>query len=226
MGSIQEDRRLRGRRSVFNDRSDAGKALAMMLEGYRGKSVLVIAIPSGGLPVAAEVARCLDADLDIIAVRKLQTPRNPEAGFGAISLNGDTILNHGLVSDMELTDEQIERAKEKALREGRSREQALVYDRPKPHFSGKVVILVDDGLASGYTMLAAIRAVKIEHPSRVIVAVPTGSDRSVEMVAREVDEVVCLNIRGLPFAIADAYFNWYDIDEEEAARILRYGDRP
>jgi predicted phosphoribosyltransferase len=123
MGSIQGDRRLRGKRSVFNDRKGAGKALAMMLEGHRGKGVLVMAIPSGGLPVAAEVARCLDVDLDIIVVRKLQTPMNPEAGFGAISLNGDTILNHELVSDMVLTDEQVERAKENASREGRSRER-------------------------------------------------------------------------------------------------------
>ncbi|MGD0817520.1 MAG: phosphoribosyltransferase family protein [Methanomassiliicoccales archaeon] len=226
MGSIVENRELRGRRSIFQDRKEAGKALATLLEAYRDKGAIVLAIPSGGLPVAAEVVKSLDAQFDVVIVRKLQTPRNPEAGFGAISLNGDTILNQELIADLALTDEQIDRSKENALREGRSRERALRGDRHGPDLTGRIVILVDDGLASGYTMLAAIRAVKAENPSKIVVAVPTGSDRSVELVAREVDQVFCLNIREMPFAVADAYRNWYDVDEKEAVRVLRYGIHP
>ncbi|HEY3420482.1 MAG TPA: phosphoribosyltransferase family protein [Methanomassiliicoccales archaeon] len=226
MGLIVEDMQLRQKRFVFRDRAESGMELVKRLEKYRGKDLAVLAIPSGGLPIAAEIAEGLGAVMDVIIVRKLHVPLNPEAGFGAMSMDGDAVLNNELVSDMALTHGQIEKAKGDAMREGLSRERALRGVRPFPDLKGKVVILVDDGLASGYTMLAAVRKVKQAHPASVVVAVPTGSDRSVEMVAREVDEVVCLNIRGMPFAVADAYRNWYDIDEEEAVRIMRYGNRP
>lgn len=224
MGAIFEDRKLRGKRSVFRDRTEGGKALAEFLESRFSKQIIVLAIPSGGLPVAAEMAKRLDVRLDIVIVRKLQTPRNPEAGFGAISLNADTVLNQELVADLALSDRQIETAKENAMKEGRSRERALRRLRPAPDLNGIEVIIVDDGLATGYTMLAAIRSVKMGCPSRIVVAVPTGSERSVDLVAREADEVICLNIRGMPFAVADAYQNWYDVDEEEAVRVVRYSN--
>ena len=224
MGAIFEDLKLRGKRSVFRDRAEAGKALAEYLGPHLGKDIIVLAVPSGGLPVAAELAKRLGVRLDIVIVRKLQTPRNPEAGFGAISLKGDMVLNQELVDDLALSDRQIETAKENALKEGRSRERALRGLRPASDLNGMEVIIVDDGLATGYTMLAAIRSVKIGCPRRIVVAVPTGSDRSVDMVAQEADEVICLNIRGMPFAVADAYRNWYDVDEEEAVRVVRYSN--
>ena len=226
MGPIIEDRKLRNKRFVFKDRREAGQALGTALESHRGHGTIVLAIPSGGLPVAAEVARALDAVLDVVIVRKLQIPRNPEAGFGAISLNGETILNQDLVSDLGLTADQIDRSKENALRDGRSRERALRGDRPASQLAGLDVIIVDDGLASGYTMLAAIKAVKKEHPASITVAIPTGSDRSAELVAKEADQVICLNMRGMPFAVADAYRNWYDVDEEEAVQVLDSVHRP
>ncbi len=210
---------------MFRDRAESGRALLKHLEKYRGKRLIVLAIPSGGLPVAAEIANGLEAVLDIVIVRKLQTPQNPEAGFGALSLDGEAILNANLVADLALSEGQIDRAKVDAMKEGRSRERALRGSRPPPEVGGIGVILVDDGLASGYTMLAAVRKVRAGQPEFIVVAVPTGSDRSVELVAKEVDEVVCLNIRGMPFAVADAFRNWYDVDEEEAVRILRYGTR-
>ena len=226
MGTIVEDKQLRQKRFIFKDRAEPGQALLRRLEQYNGKEVIVLAIPSGGLPVAAEIAKGLKAILDVVIVRKLQTPRNPEAGFGAISLAGDAILNEELVANLELSEEQIDLAKENALREGRVRERLLRGDRPSIRLAGKVVILADDGLASGYTMLAAIKMVRAELPSRIVVAVPTGSDRSVDLVARQADEVICLNIRSMPFAVADAYRNWYDVDHEEAVRFVRYGGRP
>ena len=174
--------------------------------------------------MAAELAKRLDVPLDIVIVRKLQTPRNPEAGFGAISLDREAVLNQELVDDLALSDWQIETAKENAMKEGRSRERALCGLRPALELNGKEVIIVDDGLATGYTMLAAIRSVRVGCPRRIVVAVPTGSNRSVDLVAYEADEVICLNIRGMPFAVADAYRNWYDVDEEEAVRVFRYGN--
>ena len=210
---------------MFRDRAESGRELLKHLEKYRGRKLIVLAIPSGGLPVAAEIAKGLEAVLDIVIVRKLQTPQNPEAGFGALSLNGEVILNTDLAADLVLTEGQIDQAKVNAMKEGRSRERALRGGRPSPEVGGMGVILVDDGLASGYTMLAAVRKLKASHPEFIVVAVPTGSDRSVALVAKEVDEVICLNIRGMPFAVADAFRNWYDVDEQEAVRILRYGRR-
>lgn len=225
MGTIIEDLQLRHKRFIFKDRAESGQALLRHLEQYNGKEAIVLAIPSGGLPVAVEIAKGLHATLDVMIVRKLQTPRNPEAGFGAISLSGDALLNKELVASLELSEEQIGLAKENALREGRLRERLLRGDHPSTKLTGKVVIITDDGLASGYTMLAAIKGVKAEHPSKIIVAVPTGSDRSVGLVAKQSEEVLCLNIRSMPFAIADAYRNWYDVDQDEAVRLLRYGGR-
>jgi putative phosphoribosyl transferase len=221
MGKIVEDRQLRGRRSVFRDRAEAGRALSKRLEGCRDNDALILAIPSGGLPVAAEMAKLLGLGLDVVIVRKLQVPLNPEAGFGAISMKGETILNQELLADLDLSPDQIEKAKQRALREGRSRERALRGRKTSPTIQGRTVILVDDGLATGYTMLAAIKEVRTEQASKIIVAVPTGSDRSVELVAEEVDVVLCLNVRGMPFAVADAYRNWYDLTEEQAADALR-----
>jgi putative phosphoribosyl transferase len=133
------------------------------------------------------------------------------------------VLNDELVADLDLSDDQMETAKEDAIREGRSRQRALRGDRPPPDLTGRVVILVDDGLASGYTMLAAVKAVRAGNPSKIVVAVPTGSDRSVDLISKAADEVVCLNIRSMPFAVADAFVKWYDVEEAEAVQIMRYG---
>ncbi len=191
------------------------------LHPYKGTNAIVLAIPSGGVPVGVEIANGLGLPMDVIIVRKLQIPFAPEAGFGAVDLSGGTILNDDLVSEIGLSGADIERAKKKALEAARSRDRALRGDRPFPSLHGKVVILVDDGLASGYTMLAAIKRAKNDRPERIVVAVPTGSRDTVNMIAGEVDDLICLNIRSPPFAVADAYRNWYDLTEEEALVVLR-----
>jgi len=154
--------------------------------------------------------------MDLVIVRKLQIPYEPEAGFGAVSLSGHVILNRELVEGLGLTAEDIEAAKEKALAGARGRAEALLRGRRPQQLEGKTAVVVDDGLASGYTMLAAIKQVKGLGAERVVVAVPTGSERAVKMVGREADLTICLNIRTGPFAVADAYLNWYDLTEEEA----------
>lgn len=218
---VIDDPRLRGRRFVFEDRADAGRALATVLRESMPGDAVVLAIPSGGIPVAAAIARELDWPMDLVVVRKLQIPFNPEAGFGAVTMSGEMFLNRRLMADLALTADEIEAAREKALAEGRSRQRALLGDRPRQPLERRTAVLVDDGLASGYTMLAALAQVRKENPTRVVVAVPTGADRTVLMVAEEADLLVCLNVRGGTFAVADAYRNWYDLTEEEASAALR-----
>lgn len=218
---VIEDPRLRGRRFVFEDRDDAGHALAAVLREHVEGDAIILAIPSGGIPVAAAIASDLGIAMDLIIVRKLQIPFNPEAGFGAVTMDGEMFLNRQLLASLGLSSDDIEEAKNKAMREGRSRQRALLGDRRREPLNGRTVILVDDGLASGYTMLAAISEVRKECPGKVIVAVPTGAGRTVQMVADAVDLLICLNIRGGPFAVADAYRNWYDLTEDEAVTFLR-----
>ena len=221
MGSLVEDRRLRDKRYVFADRRDAGKLLSGNLLKYKGTDALILAIPSGGVPVATEIAKAIDRPMDLIIVRKLQIPFNPEAGFGAMGPDGEVILNEMLLSQLTLTGEAINvviRATEKVIRK---RNEIFRRGKSFPQCKDKCVIIVDDGLASGFTMLAAIRFIKRLEPSRVVVAVPTASERTLEAILPEVDELLCLNVRtGFSFAVADAYRNWYDLTDREVLSIL------
>lgn len=221
MGMIIEERNYRDKRFVFEDRTDAGRKLTQSLHSYKGTNAIVLAIPSGGVPGGAEIATGLGLPMDVIIVRKLQIPFEPKAGFGAVDLNGGIILNDDLMTALELTADDVERAKKAALEAARSRDRALRGDRPFPSLNGKIVILVDDGLASGYTMLAAIKRARAGDPRKIIMAVPTGSKDTVLNIVGEVDELVCLNIRSPPFAVADAYKRWYDLAEEETLKVLR-----
>jgi putative phosphoribosyl transferase len=218
---IIDNPQLRGRKHVFSDRADAGRALAGELKARISEKAVVLAIPSGGIPVASEISKELGWDMDLVIVRKLQIPWEPEAGFGAVSLSGHVILNQELVEGVGLTTEDIEAAKEKAMAGARARAESLLGSRRPRQLSGRTAVVVDDGLASGYTMLAAIEQVKSMGANQVVVAVPTGSDRAVRMVGREADLIICLNIRRGPFAVADAYLNWYDLSEEEAVATFQ-----
>ncbi len=219
---VVQDFYLRDRGKVFRDRREAGGALAESLSDYASSDALVMAIPSGGVPVAVEISRMLQLSLDVIVVRKVQLPEDPEAGFGAVGPDGAVVLNEYLMEATRMSHVVKEEQIAKARRAVAFREHFFRSDQPYPDLDGKVVILVDDGLASGYTMLAAISFVRSKGARKVVVAVPTGSERAVELVQERADEVHCLNIRGGPiFAVADAYKNWYDVSEEEALAILK-----
>ena len=154
-------------------------------------------------------------------VRKIQIPWNTEAGFGALSWDGKVILNKDLVEQLGLTEEEINASILNTQKNLEARLHKFRGDEPMPELVDKVVILVDDGLASGFTMLAAARSVKEKTPKKIIVAVPTGSLGAIELLVPEVDEIVCLNIRsGSSFAVAEAYENWYDLRDEEVQEIL------
>lgn len=221
MGKLLEDPGLRDRVQVFKDRATAGRLLAARLQGYQGQAVRVFAIPAGGVPVAAEIARALQAPLDLVIVRKIQLPWTTEAGFGALNPGGKAIFNEEFLQRLQMTPAEIEAQVQKTLANLKQREERLRQNRPYPDLAGAVIILADDGLASGYTMRAAVNFLKSKGAGKIIVAVPTASARTVETLLPLVDELFCLNVRsGWSFAVADAYENWYDLTEEEVLEIL------
>jgi predicted phosphoribosyltransferase len=195
--------------------------LAARFEGLRGRAVRLFAIPAGGVPVAAEIARHLGIPLDLIIVRKIQLPWTTEAGFGALNPAGTAVINEDLLSRMPLSPEEIEVQKRKAAEVMQEREAILRNNKPYERLDGQAAIVVDDGLASGYTMRAALIFLKDLGAGELIVAVPTGSERTVWELLPLVDELYCLNVRGgFSFAVADAYENWYDLTEEEVLALM------
>jgi predicted phosphoribosyltransferase len=221
MGKLIDDPNLRDKSLVFADRTAAGERLAEMLQDFRGQPFRLFAIPAGGVPVAAAVARAFVVPLDLVIVRKIQLPWTTEAGFGALDPEGKPMFNEPLVSRLALTPDQIDAQIAKTLANLKEREAHLRGGRPYPDLTGETALIVDDGLASGYTMRAAVRFLKGKGAASLVVAVPTASERTAQSLVSLVDLLVCPNIRGgLSFAVADAYVNWYDVQEEEVLDIL------
>ena len=219
---IIEEQAFRGRTLVFRDREHAGKLLAEKLREYNDKrKVMILALPAGGVPVAYEVAKELEVPMNVMVVRKIQIPWNTEAGFGALTWDDQIVLNKPLISQLGLTKEDIEDSISNTRRNIQERLRKFSGDKPMPDIEGKIVILVDDGLASGFTMLAAARSARKRKIEKLVAAVPTASLGALKLLSAEVDEAVCLNIRtGPAFAVAEAYQNWYDLTDEEVTQIL------
>jgi putative phosphoribosyl transferase len=207
---------------VFKDRNHAGQLLAEKLMEYLAqRNTVVLAVPSGGVPVGYTVSKLLGVPIEAVVVRKIQIPWNTEAGFGAMTWDGETVLNTELVNQLGLTEKVIQNSVRKCKEIIDERLRRFRGGKPLPDLHSKIVILVDDGLASGFTMLAAVQGVRKKKPDKIVVAVPTASLRAVELLLPEVDELVCLNIRsGAMFAVADAYMNWYDLSDEEVVETL------
>src|SRR5208283_3654044 len=220
---IIEEPAFRERLHVFRDRFQAGGLLAQKLGEYRGKeNVIVLAVPAGGVPIGYVVAKELCVPMDVVIVRKIQIPWNTEAGFGAITWDGETVLNEPLVEQLNLTKEETAESISMTKKNIRERLRKFRQNKPMPQLRDKIIILVDDGLASGFTMLAAARSARKSMPKNVVVAVPTASLGAIELLLTEVDKIICLNIRSGPsFAVADAYENWYDLTNEEVLKILK-----
>jgi predicted phosphoribosyltransferase len=213
---------LRDRIAVFRERGHAGEILARMLEQYGKGDSVVMAIPAGGVPVAKVIAERLGLPLDITVVSKITLPWNTEAGYGAVAFDGTVRLNEELVERTGLTDEEIKQGIEKTKSKVGRRVRNFRGDRDFPDLSTRQVILVDDGLASGFTMRVAVEALRKLRASNIVVAVPTGHHYSVTRMAGEVEALYCANIRsGWSFAVADAYEKWTDVEEEEVAAILK-----
>ena len=222
MGTLIEDLDLRGKTRIFSDRQEAGRLLSARLREFVEPTAMILAIPAGGLPVAFPLAKALGCGLDVLVVRKIQIPDNAEAGFGAIGPDGTVLLNERILEDLRLTSKEIESQVARTREVLRQREARFRQNRPFPSLANRQVILVDDGLASGYTMLAAIGFVRQQDARQVILAVPTASGRTVNLLLPETDLLVCLNVRGGPvFAVADAYRSWYDLQDDEVINLLR-----
>jgi predicted phosphoribosyltransferase len=206
----------------FRDRAHAGKVLARALSRYAGRDdVIVLALPRGGVPVAAELARALGAQLDVFVVRKLGLPGHEELAMGAVAPGGVLVLDDRLVRGLGIPDEVLQETVEKELRELERREAAYRAGRPPLDLEGKTVILVDDGLATGATMRAAALALRKYKPARVVVAVPVASAETCDEFRADVDEIVCA-LTPSPFhAVGLWYDDFSQTSDEEVRELLR-----
>jgi predicted phosphoribosyltransferase len=211
----------------FQDRTEAGRLRAGRLDAYRGRDdVLVLGLPRGGVPVAFEVARALDAPLDVMVVRKLGVPGHEELAMGALATGNVRVINGAVVRQLGIPAEVIDRAAAAEQRELARRELAYRGGRPPPRLRGRVAILVDDGLATGATMQAAVRVARREGAARVVVAVPVAPRESCAAMAREADEVVCAASPAEPFyAIGYWYERFPQVGDDEVRRLLAGADR-
>lgn len=206
---------------AFRDRAAAGRELARMLERYRGSQALVLAIPSGGVPVAAEIAKSLGLTLDVVPVSKVLLPWTTESGYGAVAFDGSVWIDEEARKRWNLTREQIDQGITEARVKVARRNFRLRGSRPLPDVAGRSVILVDDGIAAGSTMRTAIGTLRKLSPAEIVVAVPTAHEISLEAIAKLADHVCCANSRGgFSFAVADAYEIWRDLTEDEIAAML------
>lgn len=211
---------------LFIDRADAGRALAEHLARYAGRpDVIVLALPRGGVPVGFEVAKALGAPLDVFIVRKLGLPGHEEYAMGAIASGGVRVLNEDAVRGLRIPQRTIEEATRRERRELERREREYRGDRPPPDVRDRTVILVDDGLATGTTMQAAVRALRQQHPARIVVAVPTGSAETCERIAEGADEVVCATTPEPFHAVGLWYEDFSQTSDEEVHELLARAER-
>ena len=220
---IFEKKELRGKNYVFKDRDEAGSMLAEILapQYKAAQDAIVLAIPSGGVPVGLQVRRRLNFPFDLIIVRKIPIPHNPEAGYGAVTLEGGVFLNEELVTRLGLSPSQIENHITQRKKELEERNVLFRGKKPLSDLLGKTAILVDDGLASGYTMMASVHSAKNRGAKEIVVAVPTAPQETIEKIEPMVDAIYCLNVRDrIFFAVADAYEHWYDLSKEQVLELL------
>jgi putative phosphoribosyl transferase len=209
-------------RTVFRDRAEAGDVLAARLGHLAGRpDLLVLALPRGGVPVGARVARALRAPLEVFVVRKLGVPGHEELAMGAIAGGGIQVRNQEVTSRLGLDDAAIERVAEAEAQELARRERSYRAGRPPPDLAGKVVVLVDDGLATGSTMRAAVAAARAAGPARIVVAVPTAPAPTCEQLRREADEVVCASTPRPFRAVGYSYRSFPQTSDEEVQELLR-----
>jgi predicted phosphoribosyltransferase len=205
---------------AFRDRTAAGERLAALLAKFKASDATVLAIPAGGVPVGAALASRLNLQLQVIPVSKVLLPWTTESGYGAVAFDGSAWIDQAAVEGYGLKKEQVDTAIADARAKVERRRAR--FCREPFDFKDKTVILVDDGIAAGSTMRTAIAALRKQGARKIIVAVPTAHERSLEALRKLADEVVCADIRGGPrFAVADAYEEWYDVSDDEVEAMLK-----
>jgi putative phosphoribosyl transferase len=210
----------------FQDRRDAGKKLAGELVRYAGRSdVLVLALPRGGVPVAYEVALALNAPLDVFIVRKLGLPGREELAVGAIASGGIRVLNEDVIGLLNVPQDVISLVAKRELQELQRREQIYRGERPGPEVRERTIILIDDGLATGASMRAAIAGLRAQHPTRIVAAVPTASKEACEGLRHEVDEMVCVLTPEPFYGVGRWYEDFRQTTDEEVRALLEEANR-
>lgn len=221
--SVHDILQLREQTGVFRDRKHAGQVLAAMLSEWKGGKAVVFAIPSGGVPVAVEIAQSLALPLDVAVVSKILLPWDSEAGFGAVGFDGSVWINEEYAAYYGLDKQTIEQQTRAAMTKVQRRVKLFRGDRQWPDLANRTVILVDDGIAAGSTMRVALAALRNAGAGKVLVAVPTAHQDALGQIQSGVDELYCPNIRsGRQFAVAAAYRLWDDVEEAEALRLVRF----
>jgi len=207
---------------AFIDRRVAGRVLAARIAKYAGRDdVVVLALPRGGVPVAYEVASALAVPMDVFLVRKLGTPGHRELAMGAIASGGVRVLNQDVVQWYGISDSAIERIGREEQEELERRERTYRGDRPAPNLTSKILILIDDGLATGSTMRAAAQAVRAHRPARVVIAVPVGAPQTCAELAAVADEVICARMPEPFSAVGQWYLNFEQTSDDEVRELLR-----
>jgi predicted phosphoribosyltransferase len=206
---------------MFRDRTDAGRKLAERLRELRlGPDVMVLGLPRGGMPVAREVAAALAAPLDVLVVRKIGAPFNPELALGAIAFGGVTVYNESLLAELGLDEAELDGTRRREQAELLRRERAYRGEKPVPNLTGKTVVLVDDGMATGATMHAAVTATRRLHPKRIIVAVPTSAAESVARLSEVADRVIALATPEPYYGVGAWYDEFRQLSDDEVVRCL------
>ncbi|MDE1935782.1 phosphoribosyltransferase [Bradyrhizobium sp.] len=208
---------------VFHDRTDAGRQLARALLKYKGQHPVILALPRGGVPVGAEVASVLDAPLDLVLVRKIGVPNQPELAMGAVT-DGKVpavVRNNDIIELCGISDQSFDSVCREELAEIERRRQRYIRDRPRAEVEGKVAIIVDDGIATGATTLAAIKAVRSRKPRELVLAVPVAPFDSIRRLHSEVDAIVCLDTPRDLGAIGYFYEDFRQVDDEKVIATLK-----
>jgi putative phosphoribosyl transferase len=209
---------------MFRDRREAGEVLAQKLTSYHDRTdLLVLGLARGGIPVGWQVAHALRAPLDVFLVRKLGVPQWQELAMGALTSGGGVVINDSLVRSLGITDEQVQTTIERETEELHRRERAYRGGRPPVDVTGKTVILVDDGIATGASMLAAVRAVRANGPLQVVVAVPVGPPSTCRELATEADDVICAAMPPGFEAVGQAYDDFHQVTDDEVGELLSRG---
>jgi putative phosphoribosyl transferase len=208
-------------RRTFRDRREAGRVLAEELAAYRGKDgLLVLGLARGGVPVGWEVAAALRAELDVFLVRKLGVPQWSELAMGALASGGGVVMNDNVLTSLSISDEQVREVVDRETAELNRREQAYRGGRPVADPHGKTVIVVDDGIATGASMLAAVRALRASSPESIVVAVPVGPQSVSKLLAQEADDVVCATMPNDFEAVGQVFVDFHQVSDDEVRDLL------
>ncbi|MGA9600334.1 MAG: phosphoribosyltransferase family protein [Methylocystis sp.] len=213
---------------TFRNRDDAGRRLAARLLKYKGEEAVVFALPRGGAPVAAPIATALEAPLDLVLVRKIGVPFQPELAMGAVADGGNpiTVRNEEVIAMARVSEEEFEAVRRRELEEIERRRRLYVGSRPRPEAEGRIAIVVDDGVATGATTRAALRAVRARHPSKLVLATPVAPPDTLASLEPEADETICLETHEDFGAIGYFYADFRQTSDAEVISILdRLGAR-